>query len=1056
MARFFISRPIVAMVIAIITVILGIISILGLPITQFPDITPPEVMIQATYVGADALTVEKSVATPLEQQMSGVDNMLYMYSVNGSNGDSTLRVAFDVGTEPSIDQLLSQMRYAQASPHLPTEVRNFGVSIQKSTGSPLILFTLYSPKKTYDAGFLANYAHINLADRIAREPGVGQVIVFGAGKYGMRLWVKPDLLGKLGITVNDITDAIKSQNTVNPVGQIGAEPIMKGQEFTYSVRTDGRRVSEDEFGDIIVRANSDGSVVRLRDVGRVELGTQDYSLSTYLNGLPAAVVAIYQLPGSNALDTVQRLRALMKEKEKRFPNDLEYTVSLDTTLSVTAGIKEILTTLVEAILLVTIVVFIFLQSWRATLIPLMAVPVSLVGTFIIFPLLDFSINTISLFGLVLAIGLVVDDAIVVVEAVMHHIQQGMAPKAATVKAMEEVSGPVVAIALILAAVFIPTAFFPGITGRLFQQFAVTIAASVLLSAFNALTLSPALAALLLKPKQSGPEFGERFFGWFNRVFARTTDGYVRMCGVLIRKAGRVIVFLVVVTLAAGWLGDRLPGGFIPLEDNGYFMVNVQLDPSASLQRMDDVLQKIGTILAQTPGVDDYTMIGGFNLISQAYMTYNAVIFVSLKPWEERHSAEDQFISVLEGLNHKLHQLPEAMTIAIPPPTVPGVGITAGVTFMLEDRTGQPVDFLARQTDIFLEAVKDRPEISFVFTTMIPDAPQYFAAVDRDKTLKQGIEIGDVYATLQAFMGGTFVNYFNRFGRMWQVYVQADSEYRADPEQVRQYYVRNKEGDMVPLSALVNMQAISGPEFTMRLNEYRSAQIIAIPKFGTTTGQVMDAMEEVFASTMPQEMGFDYIGMSYQEKEASKGIPPSVIFACSLVVVFLILAAQYDSWSIPFSVLLSTPIAVFGALATLTLLRLENDVYTQIGLIMLIGLGAKNAILIVEFAKTEYQRGTSLVDAALAAARLRLRPVLMTAFAFILGLLPLMVSSGAGAHARVILGATVIGGMLAATCLAIYVVPVLFYVVERLVDKRRRLAPSPTTLPSTTSYPKGES
>ncbi len=1040
MAKFFIHRPIVAMVIAIIMVLLGAVSVLRLPVAQFPNIAPPEIMLQATYVGADALTAEQSIATPLEQQMSGVDRMLYMYSVNGSNGQTTLRVDFDVASDPNVDQLLAQMRYAQAESQLPKEARSYGVTIRKSSGVPMVLFSLSSPKGTYDATFLANYAYINLADPIARTSGVSQVTVFGAGQYAMRLWVKPDRLASLGVTVKDVLDAVQQQNVVRPVGQVGAEPTVAGQAFTYTLRTQGRLVTEQDFDQIIIRANDDGSFVRLKDIGHAELGAQVYNFVSHLNGSPTAAIAVYQLAGSNAIETVDRLNKLMQELKQRFPDDLEYVVSLDTTLAVTEGIHEIITTLWEAIILVVLVVFLFLQSWRATLIPLLAVPVSLVGTFALFPLLGFSINTLSLFGLVLAIGLVVDDAIVVVEAVEHHLEQGLSPREATLKAMEEVSGPVIAIALILAAVFIPTAFIPGITGRLYQQFAVTIALSVLLSAFNALTLSPALAAMVLRPKRPLRGAMGGFFAWFNRRFDRVTDRYVGLCGRLMNKAGRTLVFLFIVAALAALLGNRLPGGFIPLEDVGYLMVNVQLPPAASLQRTDGVVKKINEVLADTPGVQYYTAVAGYSVLSQAFTTYNAVVFVALKPWAERNAKEESYRSILFGLNDRLAKLPEAMAFAFPPPAIPGVGTSGGVTFMLEDRGGRSFEVLAEQTKTFLAALQQRPEMSRVMTTLIPNAPQYFAAVDRDKTLKQGVEISDVYKTLQTFMGGAFVNYFNRFGRLWQVYVEAEPSYRTKAEQVGQFYVRNRDGQMLPLSTLVTMQPAGGPEFTVRFNEYRAAQVTAIAAPGYSSHQVMKALERVFAETMPREMGFEYMGMAYQEKVAAEGVPPAVVFGLSLLFVFLILAAQYESWALPVSVLLATPISVFGAFAALWAIGLENDVYSQIGLVMLIGLSAKNAILIVEFAKAEAERGKSPAEAALIAARLRLRPIVMTALAFILGVLPLVIASGSGAHARAILGITVLGGMIAATLLAIVIIPVCFSVVERIVRWRRGIQP----------------
>lgn len=1040
MARFFVNRPIVAIVISILMTLIGVVAMVQLPIAQFPNIAPPEIQLQATYVGADAVTLEQSVATPIEQQMNGVDNMLYMYSVNASNGQTTLRVNFDVTTKPNDDQILSQMRYSQAESQLPQEVRNYGVTIKKSTSSPLALFALYSPSGTYDNIWLANYAYININDPMSRVPGIGQVTIFGAGQYAMRFWVRPDVLAKLGMTVPEILDAVKKQNTVNPAGQVGAEPVPAGQEFTYSVRAQGRLLTKEEFEAIVVRANIDGSLVRLKDVARVELGAQSYNMIGRMNGKPAAIIAVYQLPGSNAIQTMDQAKKLMEDLKQRFPADLDYVTSLDTTLSVREGIKEIVHTLFEALVLVIIVVFIFLQGWRATLIPLLAVPVSLVGTFMLFPLMGFSINTLSLFGLVLAIGLVVDDAIVVVEAVEHNIEQGLSPKDATLKAMEQVSGPVIAIALILVAVFVPTAFIPGITGRLYQQFAITIAVSVIISAFNALTLSPALSAMLLRPKTRTRGPLGWFFGWFNRVFGRATDWYVRVCGGLIRKAAFSMLFLVLVTVAAGWFGSNLPGGFLPMEDQGYLYLNVQLPTAASLQRTDEVCKKIEAILKEVPGVEYATTVVGYSLLSTVSTTYNGFFFVTLAPWDERHKPEEKLLPIFRNITEKLGAMSEAQAFAFPPPAIPGVGTSGGVSFILEDRAGKEVAFLAQNTQAFMEAARKRPEIARVNTTLIPSVPQVFAKVDREKALKQGVNLGDVYQTLQAFMGGVMINYFNRFGRVWQVYVQADGEFRTRPENVGQFYVRNNSGEMVPLSTLVSMETVNGPEFTMRYNGYRGAQLFVAAAAGYSSGQVMQALEEVFKETMPVEMGYDYIGMSFQEKAAAEGVPAGVIFGFSLLFVFLILAAQYESWALPFSVLLGTPIAVFGAFGTLWLFKLvapqasENDVFVQIGLVMLIGLSAKNAILIIEFAKEEYEQGKSVADAALAAARLRLRPILMTAFAFILGVVPLILSSGAGAHARILLGLTVFGGMTAASLIAIFIIPVSFYVVESLVHR----------------------
>jgi len=1030
MSEFFVRRPIVAIVIAILMTLIGGVCILALPIAQYPQIAPPEIQVQTHYTGADALTIEQSVAAPIEQQMSGVDNMNYMYSINANSGDIRLIVNFDVATDPNIDQVLTQLRVAQAQSQLPTDVNNYGVTVKKSVTAPLMLVSLYSPNGTYDNIFLANYGYINLFDQLTRLPGIGSVQIFGAGQYAMRLWVKPDQLAKLGITVPDIISAVQKQNNVNPAGQIGGEPIPSGQKFTYAVRAQGRLQTPEEFGEIVVRANPDGSFVRVKDIARIDLGAQTYNLRGRMNGRPAAILALYQLPGTNAVKAAQSVRKLMTEAKQRFPADMDYVVSLDQTLSVTEGMREILKTLLEALALVVLVVFIFLQGWRATLIPLCAVPVSLVGTFVLFPLFGFSINTLSLFGLVLAIGLVVDDAIVVVEAVERHIEEGMTSRDATLQAMREVSAPVIGIALVLSAVFIPTAFLPGITGRLYQQFALTIAISVIFSAFNALSLSPALSALLLRPRKKTRGPLGWFYDRFNRIFGSATHGYVNWSRAAIRKAVLSFALLLVLAIGAGFFGKRLPSGFLPEEDQGYVFLALQLPDASSLERTDQVCHKIEDFLKQTPGVKYTTSVIGFSLLSLVQNTYSAFFFVTFKPWSERTKPEEQYPAIKARINQYLGSLSEGISFAFPPPAIPGVGTSGGFTFMLEDRAGKDVPFLAQNVKTFLEAAHKRPELGTLIPTFLPNVPQVFVKVDRDKVVKQGIDLTSVYQTLQTFMGVFFVNYFNRFGRTWQVYIEAEGEYRTDAKNVGQFFVRNANGQPVPLDAISTIDNSAGPEFTVRYNEYRAAQINGAAAPGYSSYQAMNALEETFRQTMPNEMGYDYLGLSFQEKRAQEGVSPTLVFGMSLLFVFLILAALYESWSLPFSVLLGTPVAVLGAFLTLWLRGMENNIYAQIGLIMLIGLAAKNAILIVEFAKDEYEKGKPLLDATLEGARLRLRPILMTSLAFIFGMMPLWFASGSGAVARRILGSTVIGGMIAASGIAIFLIPVTFYVIER--------------------------
>jgi hydrophobic/amphiphilic exporter-1 (mainly G- bacteria), HAE1 family len=1053
MGEFFVRRPIVAMVISIIIVLLGLLALQKTPVSQYPDINPPVVKITTSFTGANALNVEQAVATPIEQKVNGVENMLYMKSINTSDGACTIEVTFDVGTNLDNANMLTQNRQNQSSPFMPSSVKQQGVVVKKSLSFPMMLITITSDNPKYDAKFLNNYASINVLDQLSRIKGVGEVALFGGSDYAMRVWLKPDIMSKLGVTVEDVKNALNAQNMISPGGKFGAEPAPMGTDFTYGVTLQDRLVNEKQFAGIVVRSKEDGAQVVLSDIARVELGTENYSSSARRNNAPSAVLALYQMPGSNALEVSESVKKAMKELSERFPTGIQYQESLDTTLAITAGVEDIVHTLFEAIFLVILVVFIFLQNWRATLIPLITVPVSLIGTIAVFPLLGFSINTLSLLGLVLAIGIVVDDAIVVVEAVIHHIEKGKSPREATIQAMKEVSGPVIAIALILCAVFIPVAMTPGITGRFYQQFAITIAVSVAFSAFSALSLSPALCAMLLKPTKPVSEqkgLLAKFFTGFNAIFEKVTGGYLNGVNFFAKKSFRIVLLLGVVMVGVALLGKKIPLGFIPEEDQGYVLVNIVLPPASSLQRTDEVSKKIDSFLAKEESILSFTTINGYSALTSSFQPNNAFIFISLKPWEERTETAKQLV---DRLNAKLAtQITNATAFAFGPPAIQGLGASAGFSLMLQDRGGNSPQYLAQQTQAFIAAAQKRPEIQRIYTTFNAGTPQIKLEIDNDKAMKLGVPVSKVTEALGAFLGGTYVNDFNRFGRQYKVYLQGEAVDRVKPENLNLIYVKNSNGDMLPISTLVTATKVTGPDFTNRLNLFRAAEIGGSPNEGYSSDQALKALEEVASQTLPADMSFDYINLSYQEKNSPGG---STVFLMALVFVFLILAAQYESWKLPFSVLLGAPFAVFGAFLGLFLAGFGSDAYVnnvfaQIGLVLLIGLVAKNAILIVEFAKEEYEKGVPLVEASMVAAKLRFRPILMTAFAFILGVVPLLTATGAGSQARIVMGMVVFSGMLIATILGVLVVPGLFIMIEKLGSKKKELSEGENSTESNTS------
>ncbi|GAB1309557.1 multidrug efflux RND transporter permease subunit [Urechidicola sp. KH5] len=1040
--NFFVRRPIVAMVIAIVIVIVGAVSMIGLPIEQYPNLTPPIVQINASYTGANAINVEESVATPLEQQINGVDNMIYMKSTNSNDGTMNIQVSFEVGTDPDMNTVLTQNKVSAATAKLPPAVTKLGVTTQKALPNTLMLVTLTSDGR-YDQDFLGNYALINIKDQLARIRGIGRVDVLGASDYSMRIWVKPDRLSQLQLTVPEIINAINQQNELVPGGKFGAEPAPPGTDFTYTVRLPDRFNSEEAFEEIVVRTEPDGSQIKLKDVATVNLGVELYNMFARLNGETAAIIALYQAPGSNGVELASQVIQNMEEMSADFPESVKYDVSIDTTKSITAGIKEIVITLFIALALVILVVFLFIQDWRATLIPTLAIPVSLVGAFIFFPMLGFTINVLSLLGLVLAIGIVVDDAIVVVEAVQVNIEKGMSAKEATMDAMAKVTAPIIATTLVLVAVFIPVAGMAGITGLLYQQFAITIVVSVLVSSVNALSLSPALCSLLLKePKPYGGPLGW-FFGKFNKGMDRSTEGYMSFTNIVSRKIKRGVIFIVILTIGAGFFGKLVPSGFIPEEDMGYFFVNVQLPNAASLQRSDVVTKQIEVVLENVPEVEYITTATGYSILSGAMISNTGFLFVSLKDWDKRERTAEE---VIADVNKKLmFGIKDAQAFAFGPPAIPGLGNGAGFSIMLQDRTGNTPEYLSQNAMKFIQAANARPEIGSAFTTFQATVPQRYMDIDKEKALKMGVNLNDLYTTIGAFMGGSYVNDFTRFGRLYKTYIQAEPEYRVDESQINKFFIKNNQGEMVPLSTIASIHPISGPDYTVRFNLFRSVEVTGVPADGYTSDDARLALKEVANEVLPTDMGYSWNAMSFQEEKASGSLITILTF--SLVFVFLILAAQYESWSLPFAILLGTPFAIFGALFALWAGRLisptfENNIFAQVSFVMLIGMAAKNAILIVEFANDEFKDGKSLFEAAAAAARSRFRPILMTAFSFILGVFPLVVAVGSGAEARKVMGMALLGGMTLATFLGVFLYPMLFILIGKIAGyekKREKLA-----------------
>jgi len=1042
-SHFCIDRPIFASVISIVITLAGAVAMVNLPVAQYPDITPVQISVSATYPGASAEVVAQNVAAPIEQQVNGADDLIYMSSTSSSTGLMTMTAFFEIGTDPSLAQVDVQNRVNLALPQLPESVQAQGVSVQKKSSAFMMIISIFSPGDRYDATYVANYASIYVLDAIKRIPGAGQASIFGTPDYAMRIWLKPDRMAALGITAADVQQAVANQNQQFAVGSIGQSPTGRAVEQSFAITTRGRLTEPHEFEDIIIRAASSGSaIVRLKDVGRAELGQKDYSIRSFFQGKPATTLAVYQQPGANALEVSKAVRETLAEMKKSFPQGIEYHIAMDTTAFTRASIETVVHTFFEALVLVVLVVFLFLQSLRATLIPILAVPISIIGTAIGMTALGFSINMLTLFGMVLAIGIVVDDAIVVIEAVEHNMAKlGLSPKDAAKKAMDEVGGALVAIVLVLCAVFVPVAFVPGITGQLYKQFAITIAISVVISGIVALTLSPALAALLLKPGH-GEKRG--FFKWFESTFTRITGGYVRVVGLMIRRSGVALVLFAVMLGAVYWLMKHIPSSFLPPEDQGYILGAVIMPDAAGLDRTGQVSRHVSDHFIKSPAADSVVVIDGYSLLDGQTKSNAAVFFVGLKDFPERYSSENirtqNARAVILDAYRKLSQVREGIIVPINPPSIPGLGTTGGMELYLQSRGDAGSAQIAQVVQDYVTKLRERPELAQITSTYNASARQLLADVDREKSETLGVPVQDVYTAMQTQFGSLYVSQFTKFSRLFQVILQAEPEYRLRPEDLAQLYVRSRNGNMVPLQSVVTTRYVTGPDLVTRFNNFPAVKVTAGAAPGYSTGQAIAAIEAVAATALPSDFGIAWSGQTFEEKKA--GGASALVFVFGLIMVFLILAAQYEKWSLPFGLLTAVPFAIFGALMAVLLRGLNNDVYFQIGLTMLVALAAKNAILIFEYAVMNRAGGQSIHDAAMNAARDRLRPIVMTSLAFILGCVPLAISLGVAANSKHSIGTGVIGGMLGATVIAVFFIPMFYYVVEGLSERFGGTKPAP--------------